>query len=40
MSCRFAPKIVTISRKSRGSYLYNSVNDQRLIDLYGFSAPK
>ncbi len=29
-------KIVIDLQKSRGSYLYNSVNDQRLIDLYGF----
>jgi L-lysine 6-transaminase len=29
-------KIVIDLEKSRGSYLYNEVNDQRLIDLYGF----
>jgi L-lysine 6-transaminase len=29
-------KIVIDLEKSRGSYLYNAVNDQRLIDLYGF----
>ncbi len=29
-------KIVIDLEKSRGSYLHNSVNDQRLIDLYGF----
>jgi L-lysine 6-transaminase len=29
-------KIVIDLEKSRGSYLHNSVNDRRLIDLYGF----
>src|SRR5438105_9736393 len=29
-------KIVVDLEKSRGSYLHNAVNDQRLIDLYGF----
>src|SRR6266850_8126936 len=29
-------KIVVDLEKSRGSYLHNEVNDQRLIDLYGF----
>jgi L-lysine 6-transaminase len=29
-------KIVIDLEKSRGSYLHNEVNDQRLIDLYGF----
>src|SRR3981081_2134997 len=29
-------KIVIDLDKSRGSYLHNAVNDQRLIDLYGF----
>src|SRR6266581_6356795 len=29
-------KIVVDLEKSRGSYLYNAVNDRRLIDLYGF----
>ena len=29
-------KVVIDLEKSRGSYLYNAVNDQRLIDLYGF----
>src|SRR5438105_15311472 len=29
-------KIVIDLEKSRGSYLHNAVNDQRLIDLYGF----
>src|ERR1044071_4941006 len=29
-------KIVVDLGKSRGSYLHNAVNDQRLIDLYGF----
>jgi L-lysine 6-transaminase len=29
-------KIVINLEKSRGSYLHNEVNDQRLIDLYGF----
>src|SRR5437764_5515970 len=29
-------KIVVDLDKSRGSYLYNAVDDQRLIDLYGF----
>jgi L-lysine 6-transaminase len=29
-------KIVIDLEKSRGSYLYNAVNGQRLIDLYGF----
>jgi L-lysine 6-transaminase len=29
-------KIVIDLEKSRGSYLYNAVNDQQLIDLYGF----
>jgi L-lysine 6-transaminase len=29
-------KVVIDLEKSRGSYLYNEVNDQRLIDLYGF----
>src|SRR5437899_12282005 len=29
-------KIVVDLEKSRGSYLYNAVDDRRLIDLYGF----
>src|SRR5262249_55417754 len=29
-------KIVIDLEKSRGSYLYNRVTEQRLIDLYGF----
>jgi len=29
-------KIVIDLEKSRGSYIHNAVNDQRLIDLYGF----
>ena len=29
-------KIVIDLERSRGSYLFNAVNDQRLIDLYGF----
>src|ERR1700737_1993567 len=29
-------KIVVDLEKSRGSYLYNEVNNQNLIDLYGF----
>src|SRR5438046_10594046 len=29
-------KIVMDLDKSRGSYLYNAVDDRRLIDLYGF----
>src|SRR6266705_6467120 len=29
-------KIVVDLDKSRGSYLYNAVDDRRLIDLYGF----
>src|ERR1700741_3864051 len=29
-------KIVIDLEKSRGSYLYNSVSDKRLIDFYGF----
>ena len=29
-------RIVVDLEKSRGSYLYNAVDDRRLIDLYGF----
>src|SRR5438093_13141388 len=29
-------KVVVDLDKSRGSYLYNAVDDRRLIDLYGF----
>ena len=29
-------KIVVDLNKSRGSYLYNAVDDRRLIDFYGF----
>src|SRR6266542_5883618 len=29
-------KVVIDLEKSRGSYIYNAVDDRRLIDLYGF----